>query len=169
MQNSVSVLTCPEGRKKSFNVAQVDKDSQTFSRFQKRCAIISGPSQAPTNLTVTALTSTSVRVSWQLPPADSLHGIKLLYKIRNSSDPLTLKTIQNNSSMTTNVTGLGKYTEYEFQVLAFQEMAFGADGNGPISPVKVIVSTNEDGKKSQMLGRKKTLNYLKHEGQNFLH
>ncbi|XP_068727469.1 receptor-type tyrosine-protein phosphatase delta-like isoform X2 [Montipora capricornis] len=103
-----------------------------------------GPSQAPTHLTVTALTSTSVRVSWQLPPTDSLHGIKLLYKIRNSSDPLTLKTIQNNPSVTTNVTGLGKYTEYEFQVLAFQEMAFGADGNGPISPVKVIVRTNED-------------------------
>ncbi|XP_068727455.1 receptor-type tyrosine-protein phosphatase T-like isoform X1 [Montipora capricornis] len=103
-----------------------------------------GPRQAPTNLTVTALTSTSVRVSWKLPYADSIHGIKLLYKIRNSSDPLTLKTIQNNSSTTTNVTGLGKYTEYEFQVLAFQEMAFGADGNGPISPVKVIVRTNED-------------------------
>ena len=97
---------------------------------------------------MTALTSTSVRVSWQLPNADSIHGIRLLYKIRNSSDPLTLKTIQNNSSVTTNVTGLGKYTEYEFQVLAFQKMAFGADGNGPISPVKVIARTNEDGKKS---------------------
>ena len=93
---------------------------------------------------MTALTSTSVHTSWHLPPADSLHGLllgfKLLYKIKNSSDPLTSVTIASNSTLTRDVTGLDKYTEYEFQVLAFSSV-----GNGPASPVRVV-RTNEDGK-----------------------
>ena len=101
------------------------------------------PSQSPTSFNVTALTSTSVRTSWQLPPADSLHGVlvgfKLLYKIKNSSDPLTSVTIASNSTLTSDVIGLGKYTEYEFQVLAFSSV-----GDGPPSPVRVV-RTNEDG------------------------
>ena len=101
------------------------------------------PSQSPTSFNVTALTSTSVRTFWQLPPADSLHGVllgfKLLYKIEHSSDLLTSVTIPSNSTLTRDVTGLGKYTEYEFQVLAFSSV-----GNGPASPVRVV-RTNEDG------------------------
>ena len=92
---------------------------------------------------MTALTSTSVRTSWQLPPADSLHGgfvgFQVLYKTKNSSDPLTSVTIASNSSLTRDITGLSKYTEYEFQVLAFSSV-----GDGPASSVRVV-RTNEDG------------------------
>ena len=42
------------------------------------------------------------------------------------------------------VTGLQKYTEYEFQVLAFTSV-----GDGPISPV-VVVRTMEDGKNIEL-------------------
>ena len=79
-------------------------------------------------------------VSWQLPSAGSLQGIKLLYKIKNTEDPFTGITIVNNSTLSTSVTGLGKFTEYEFHVLAFT-----ANGNGPLSPVQVV-RTSEDGK-----------------------
>ena len=80
-------------------------------------------------------------VSWQLPSAGSIQGIKLLYKIKNTDYPFNAKTIAGNSSLSTTITGLGKFTEYEFHVLAFT-----ANGNGPLSPVQVV-RTKEDGKK----------------------
>ena len=94
---------------------------------------------------MTPLSSTSVRASWQLPPVDSRHGIitgfKLLYKRKSqAADSPTILTIKNNSTLARNVTGLHKYTEYEFQVLAYSDV-----GNGPKSSV-VLVTTNEDGK-----------------------
>ena len=78
--------------------------------------------------------------SWQLPPAGSLQGIKLLYKITDTEDPFTAITIVNNSTLNTSITGLGKFTEYEFHVLAFT-----GNGNGPLSLVQVV-RTSEDGK-----------------------
>ena len=93
---------------------------------------------------MTPLTSTSVRASWQLPPANSAYGVilgfKLLYRNRSfAADPFTVITIGSNSTLTREVTGLGKYTEYEFQVLAFSSV-----GNGPRSVQ--VVTTNEDDK-----------------------
>ena len=91
------------------------------------------------------LTSTKVQASWQLPPAGSRHGavagFKLFYQRKNSAaDYPTILTIESNSTLSRNVTGLHKYTEYEFQVLAFSYV-----GNGPKSPVKQV-TTNQDGK-----------------------
>ena len=78
--------------------------------------------------------------SWQLPSAGSIQGIRLLYKIKNTDDPFIAKTIAGNSNLSTSITGLRKFTEYEFHVLAFT-----ANGNGPLSPIQVV-RTNEDGK-----------------------
>ena len=47
--------------------------------------------------------------------------------------------VDDGATRTKNVTGLDKYTEYEFQVLAFT-----SNGYGPKSSVKVE-RTNEDG------------------------
>ena len=49
-------------------------------------------------------------------------------------------TIQNQGGLTRNVTGLEKYTAYEFQVLAYTSV-----GDGPNTSVKVE-RTKEDGK-----------------------
>jgi len=49
-------------------------------------------------------------------------------------------TIQNQGSLTRNVTGLEKYTEYEFQVLAYTSV-----GDGPNTSV-VVERTKQDGK-----------------------
>jgi len=94
---------------------------------------------------VSPLSSTSVRASWQLPPVGSRHGpitgFKLFYKRKNSAaDYPTVLTIQSNSTWSQNITGLRKYSEYEFQVLAFSSA-----GNGPKSSVQEV-KTNEDGK-----------------------
>ena len=52
---------------------------------------------------------------------------------------VTTLTISGESTLSKNVTGLDKYTEYEFQVLAFT-----SDGDGPKSSVEVE-RTMEDG------------------------
>ncbi|XP_074612317.1 uncharacterized protein LOC141866677 isoform X1 [Acropora palmata] len=97
-----------------------------------------GPNISPSNFNLLPLNSTSVFASWKLPSAGSIQGIKLLYKIKNTDYPFNAKTIAGNSSLGTSITGLGKFTEYEFHVLAFT-----ANGNGPLSPVQVV-RTNED-------------------------
>ena len=59
-------------------------------------------------------------------------GFRLQY--RNSSsveDPLTVITIESNSILSYEVTGLGIFTKYEFQVLTLSLM-----GDGPPSSVK---------------------------------
>ena len=70
-------------------------------------------------------------------------GFRLLY--RNFSfveDPLTVITIESNSTLTYEVTGLGIFTKYEFQVLAISNMS-----DGPSSAVKTA-RTNAEGKYS---------------------
>ncbi|KAL9950681.1 hypothetical protein ACROYT_G043216 [Oculina patagonica] len=100
------------------------------------------PSQPPNSFSVTAKTSTSITASWQLPPADSRNGIitgfKLFYKKKGSSGSPTMILINSGSGLTKDVTGLDKYTEYEFEVLAFTSV-----GDGPNSPVE-IGKTMED-------------------------
>ena len=49
--------------------------------------------------------------------------------------------VNSGATLSREVTGLDKYTEYEFQVLAFTSV-----GDGPKSSVEVE-RTNEDGKK----------------------
>ena len=93
---------------------------------------------------MTASSSTSIRASWQLPPADSRYGIitgfKLYYKKKGSLGLAAMVTIKNETIRVEDVFGLEKYTEYEFQVLAFTSA-----GDGPKSSV-LVERTNEDGK-----------------------
>ena len=94
---------------------------------------------------MTPASSTSVQVSWQLSTVDfkAITGFRLLYRNFSSvEDPLTVITIEGNSILSYEVTGLGIFTKYEFQVLAFSIMA-----DGPSSAVKTV-RTNADGKYS---------------------
>jgi len=98
------------------------------------------PSQAPVNLRVVSKTSTSIIVSWQPPPLDSRNGIiigfKLFYKRKASTD--LGHTVNISNTLTHNAIRLLKYTEYEFQVLAFTQI-----GNGPSSSV-LATRTKQD-------------------------
>ena len=104
---------------------------------------ISVPSQPPTAFELTATSSISIAASWQLPPVYTRHatiiGFKLFYTKKVSGFSVTILTISGESTLSKNVTGLDKYTEYEFQVLAFT-----SDGDGPKSSVEVE-RTMEDG------------------------
>ena len=105
---------------------------------------ISVPSQPPTTFKLTASSSTSITASWQLPPVFARHGrnitgFKLFYKKKGCGASETNLTINSTSMLSRNVTGLNKFTEYGFQVLAYTP-----DGDGPKSPVEVK-RTKEDG------------------------
>ena len=95
---------------------------------------------------MTANSSTSVIASWQLPSVESRHGViigfKLSYKKKDSVATPNILNITNGSVESKEITGLDKYTEYEFQVLAFTSV-----GDGPKSPV-LDRRTEEDGEKS---------------------
>ena len=54
-------------------------------------------------------------------------------------------SINSGGTLTKDVTGLDKYTEYEFEVLAFTSV-----GDGPTSSVKVE-RTKEDGKRTETM------------------
>ena len=92
-----------------------------------------------------ASSSTSITVSWQLPPKDFRHGIiigfKLFYKISGSAESPDVEIIRNAMIMPRDITGLKKYTEYEFQVLA---RTSAGDGRKSVVEVK---RTFEDGTK----------------------
>ena len=64
----------------------------------------------------------------------------MFYKKKDSAGLATMVPINNGATTTKYVTGLDKYTEYEFQVLAFTSV-----GDGPKSPAKVN-KTLQDGK-----------------------
>lgn len=109
--------------------------------------LFSVPSSAPSNFSVTASTSTVITATWQLPPEDLRNGIidgfRLFYKKKDSEGSYTMLLINDGGIFSKDVPGLGKYTEYEFQVLAFTSV-----GDGPNSTVKVV-RTKEDGKKAK--------------------
>ena len=89
------------------------------------------------------MSSTSIRASWQLPPVDYRNGVikgfRLFYKKKSSGGSPTELPINSGSILTKEVTGLDKYTEYEFQVLAFTSV-----GDGTLS-AKKFKRTMEDG------------------------
>jgi len=93
---------------------------------------------------VAANTSTSITASWQLPPENARHGIikgfKLFYRKKDSVGSPFILIINGGGNHNKDVTGLAKYTEYEFQVSAFT-----SGGDGPKSTV-VVNRTKEDGK-----------------------
>ncbi|XP_022810088.1 receptor-type tyrosine-protein phosphatase S-like [Stylophora pistillata] len=123
---------------------QLSSDGSTFVTFKKNNVDKVGrvPSQAPSNLTLSASSSTSITASWQLPPVYSRHGIivgyKLFYKKKGFMGSMSVVTINDGTTFSGVITGLDKYTEYEFQVLAFT-----SHGDGPKSSV-VVERTMED-------------------------
>ena len=98
------------------------------------------PSKPPRNFSVTVSSSTSITASWQLPPVDSRHGVvtgfKLLYKKKGSTGSSNIITISNGTIHAEDITGLDKYTEYEFQVLAFTSVGDGTKSSPHVERTK---------------------------------
>ena len=67
----------------------------------------------------------------------------MLYKKKGASGSGSVQHINNQTTLIQDVTGLDKFTEYEFQILAFTSV-----GDGPKSTV-VFARTKEDGEKME--------------------
>ena len=99
------------------------------------------PSQPPSSIVVKAVNSTCISVSWKLPPLRTRNGLVRGYKIfYNSTDGMSrvVRLIEGNMTRQLIVSGLRKYTEYSFQLLAF------TFGDGPLSS-RYVVTTDQDG------------------------
>ncbi|PFX30133.1 Neuropilin-1 [Stylophora pistillata] len=101
------------------------------------------PSLPASDFNLTAINSSSISASWQLPPENSTNGIirgfKLFYKKKASSGPISIFLISNQATRIQKVTGLDEYTEYEFEILAFTSV-----GDGPT--ITAVFNTKEAGK-----------------------
>ncbi|XP_024084690.1 Down syndrome cell adhesion molecule-like protein Dscam2 [Cimex lectularius] len=113
------------------------------------------PSAPPEVLRCTALSSQSLQVSWQPPPAPHCNGIilgyKLQYDTQNPEIDVGMETIKT-SALTYILPRLQRYTNYTMQVLAFTRVGDGpftkitychTDEDVPGSPgdIKVVVSS----------------------------
>ena len=103
---------------------------------------------------MTVNNSTSVLANWKLPPGISQNGVilgfTLYYRINGTSGQANTATVQDGTVLSTTITGLAKFTGYEFQVSAFTYA-----GEGPRSSV-VTERTSEDGKTCTVNVRMKT-------------
>ncbi|XP_039305921.1 Down syndrome cell adhesion molecule-like protein Dscam2 isoform X4 [Solenopsis invicta] len=87
------------------------------------------PSSPPQDVRCTALSSTSLQVSWESPPDSSLNGILKGYKVMwENTDALT-ESVKPEMKITTALTvvlhSLEKYTNYSIQVVAYTRTGDG--------------------------------------------
>lgn len=102
---------------------------------------ISVPSKPPTALKLTARSSASINASWQLPPVIARHGTIAGFRLFYSKKGSREQAVKNGTTLSILVSGLDKFTEYEFQILAFTSV-----GDGPKSTA-IFEKTKEAGKK----------------------
>ncbi|KAK4008603.1 hypothetical protein OUZ56_013738 [Daphnia magna] len=100
------------------------------------------PEQAPQDVTCTALTSQSIRLSWSSPSLTTVNGIIKGYKVIYGPSQIWFdETSKDAKIITTSETilhGLRKYTNYSMQVLAFTS---GGDG---VKSTPVSCHTEQD-------------------------
>ena len=100
------------------------------------------PSKPPSNVAVTVTSSTSADVSWQLPPAGDRNGVITGFRLKYRKKGVaswTTKDITDQAKRSSALTGLSKFTYYDYQVLAYT-----SKGDGPTSSVQSF-QTLQDG------------------------
>ncbi|XP_073976308.1 Down syndrome cell adhesion molecule 2 isoform X2 [Rhodnius prolixus] len=99
------------------------------------------PGAPPEALRCSALSSQSVQISWQPPPAPHCNGIiqgyKLIYDTHDPEIDIGMD-VRKTTALTLILTGLRRFTNYTVQVLAFTRI-----GDGPFSKI-AYCHTDED-------------------------
>ena len=98
-------------------------------------------------MTATAVSPTEIEVSWEEVPPINQNGIITTYEVRyipeaSFQDQISTNSVNitNTSILTTILTGLEEYVEYNISVRAFT-----SEGPGPYSP-DVVEITDEAGR-----------------------
>ncbi|XP_020911637.1 receptor-type tyrosine-protein phosphatase F, partial [Exaiptasia diaphana] len=99
------------------------------------------PDAPPTNFKATAVSSTSIRLTWGLPAIGKRNGVikgfRISYCKINDCPTRIAKQLRNNSTLTHVFDKLDMFTKYSFKILAYT-----SEGNGPYSK-DVIMMTDE--------------------------
>ena len=104
--------------------------------------LLAAPSKPPSNVAVIVTSSTSADVSWQLPPEEERNGVITGFKLKHlkkDGTSWTTKDITDRAKRSSALTGLSKFTYYDYQVLAYT-----SKGDGPTSSVQSF-QTLQDG------------------------
>ncbi|KAL3886948.1 hypothetical protein ACJMK2_026904 [Sinanodonta woodiana] len=100
------------------------------------------PSQPPSDVQATALSSESIKLVWSPPPFYTLHGVlqgfKVMYKLVRSDEDETDASSLTSSGQETVINGLEKFTNYSIQVLAYTRKGEGVRSDA------IYVRTQED-------------------------
>ncbi|XP_071958859.1 cell adhesion molecule DSCAM-like isoform X2 [Antedon mediterranea] len=116
--------------------------SGPWSQQKKITTFEDVPSEPPPSVQATPLGSTVIRVMWSTLPLDSIYGIlqgyKVFYKpIRADEDEADLQ-IKTTTTLTTDLIGLEKFTNYSIRVLAFTRVGDGVRSD------ELYIMTNQD-------------------------
>ena len=111
------------------------------------------PECSPVVTNIQAASSTSINVAWQQDSTclnGMLRGYIIQYRVLGNSTAHSINITDDRLTADRNVSGLRKYTNYSFRILAY------TIGEGPLSKASVI-KTGEDGRFSEFItyGRRK--------------
>ncbi|XP_059414542.1 protein sidekick-1-like isoform X5 [Carassius carassius] len=101
------------------------------------------PSGAPENVTVEAMSSSRILVTWGPVPEHeqngNILGYKVMYKEKDSGSEAQVNVVKGNLTQSVLLRNLRKYVQYEIQVLAFTRI-----GDGQLSSPPVLERTKDD-------------------------
>jgi Down syndrome cell adhesion molecule len=87
------------------------------------------PSSPPQKVSCSALTSQNIQISWQPPPAKSIHGLiqgyKVLYETTNILTEYANREVKVTTALSTVLHGLQPFTNYSVQLQAFTRAGEG--------------------------------------------
>lgn len=110
-------------------------DSEFSEESEPLTTLQAAPDEAPTIVSVTPHTTTSVLIRWQPPSEDKINGILLGFRIRyrellyDGMRGFTLRGINNPGAKWAELTYLNKHRRYEIRM-----SVYNAVGEGPSSP-----------------------------------
>lgn len=110
----------------------------SFTAQGKKTAFIAALPAAPTDLTISEVSATSVRLEWSYKGPEDLQYYVIQYKPKNANQAFS--EISGIITMFYVVRSLSPYTEYEFYVIAVNNI-----GRGPPS-LPAVTTTGETGK-----------------------
>ncbi|XP_052268400.1 protein sidekick-like [Dreissena polymorpha] len=124
-------------------LAYNDVGDSSFSAVVLERTRESVPSVGPVNVSATALTATSIEVTWgQVPELEQnglIQGYMVEYRSIEANISPMQKEVLGNTTNSTIISSLRKFVKYQVRVLAFTRM-----GPGVLSEPEVAVQTLED-------------------------
>ncbi|XP_027730561.1 protein sidekick-1 isoform X1 [Vombatus ursinus] len=157
LQSSVMVQVIHDRLEREYTIEELEEWTEYELQMQAFNAIGAGPwsevvrgrtresvpSAAPENVSVEAVSSTQILLTWASVPDQDQNGLilgyKILFKAKNLDPEPKTHVVRGNHTQSVLLAGLRKYVLYELQVLAFTRI-----GNGVPSSPPILERTKDD-------------------------